>query len=727
MILESSIVWGNAGKAISLWGLNATASATFSCVEGPLVTGEGNINDDPLFGGWEGAELSASNTEELGAILDGYSLELSAASPCLGKGLDGTDMGSSTGTCDVAGPTELTIHLGPGTCRIPIFNLAHQVSLEGEGQESTTLEGTVLGLRTGSHLSGVTVTGGQWGGIRTANSENPEIRSCTITENREDYGSGVGCWFNAPTLIDCNLSRNHAERAGGGVYCFMASPTLTNCTISENTAMYNGGGVACHTNSYPKLIHCTVAGNASVHGGGIFCIESIATLESSIVYHNAGRAIRLEASKNSSAVVRHSCIEGGWSGAGNIDEDPRFGAWGSGEFSASDPDELMATLDSYSFALSEESPCLGTGLNGTDMGADTGTCNAAGSADLTIHLGPGTYPVRDRSLAARISIEGSGEDETVLEGTLLGLRTGMKLSRVKVTKGLYGGVRIGNAECPEISLCTITGNQSDWGGGVSSWDDSAPVLKRCTIMENRVYYTGGGLHCQKATPRLENCVIFGNEAGEGGAVSANLNSFPELRSCTISKNRAANLGGVFCSNDSTPLIGNSIVWDNWPPVNSPCALFENSITAQDPLFVDAASGDFHLQANSPAIDAGDMQKAPPVDRDGFGRPCGSGVDIGAYEFGECPPPHPFQRGDPNADGVPDIGDAILMVFFQFLGAPIGCEDTADVDDNGAPEVTDVIYLLTYLFLEGPAPRAPFPDCDIDFTIDLLSCDSYTCP
>ncbi len=51
-----------------------------------------------------------------------------------------------------------------------------------------------------------------------------------------------------------------------------------------------------------------------------------------------------------------------------------------------------------------------------------------------------------------------------------------------------------------------------------------------------------------------------------------------------------------------------------------------------PLFVDASSGDYHLQASSPCIDAGTANNAPPTDFDGTPRPQGAGIDIGIYEY-----------------------------------------------------------------------------------------------
>ncbi|MBX6312959.1 MAG: right-handed parallel beta-helix repeat-containing protein [Isosphaeraceae bacterium] len=59
---------------------------------------------------------------------------------------------------------------------------------------------------------------------------------------------------------------------------------------------------------------------------------------------------------------------------------------------------------------------------------------------------------------------------------------------------------------------------------------------------------------------------------------------------------------------------------------------EHSIMATpDELFVDPWSGDYHLAAASPAIDAGTSFDAPDVDLEGRPRADGAGWDIGAYE------------------------------------------------------------------------------------------------
>jgi len=51
----------------------------------------------------------------------------------------------------------------------------------------------------------------------------------------------------------------------------------------------------------------------------------------------------------------------------------------------------------------------------------------------------------------------------------------------------------------------------------------------------------------------------------------------------------------------------------------------------DPCFAGPGSFDFRLRSDSPAIDAGVADRAPPLDFRGMPRPQGAGVDIGAYE------------------------------------------------------------------------------------------------
>ncbi len=227
---------------------------------------------------------------------------------------------------------------------------------------------------------------------------------------------------------------------------------------------------------------------------------------------------------------------------------------------------------------------------------------------------------------------------------------------------------------PTLNNSTISGNTAeDDGGGIYNELNSNPTLNNSTISGNTADGKGGGLYNYESSPTLNNSTISGNTAGKYGGGMRNANSSnPILNNVTISGNSASDYGGGIANNSSSnPQIRNSILWDNTSPTNPETNgnnNFTNSIVKGsggsgswntalgtdgsgnldiNPQFVDAANGDFRLNATSPAINAGDNSLLPsdtsdldgdgdktekiPFDLDGNSRILNSTVDIGAYE------------------------------------------------------------------------------------------------
>jgi hypothetical protein len=99
-------------------------------------------------------------------------------------------------------------------------------------------------------------------------------------------------------------------------------------------------------------------------------------------------------------------------------------------------------------------------------------------------------------------------------------------------------------------------------------------------------------------------------------------------------------GGIATDSDTAQnvTVRNNLVYETLqgafaikPPWN-PATVIDHNTTSLSPRFKNPAQADFHLQPNSPAIDAGSPSLAPSVDFDGSARPYGAGFDAGAFEY-----------------------------------------------------------------------------------------------
>src|SRR5205823_6228644 len=100
------------------------------------------------------------------------------------------------------------------------------------------------------------------------------------------------------------------------------------------------------------------------------------------------------------------------------------------------------------------------------------------------------------------------------------------------------------------------------------------------------------------------------------------------------------------------------------PIGSP---YPGDLWMVNPLFVNFASRDFHLQSTSPLINKGTTLSAVTNDYDGIARPQGSGYDIGALEFvNTTPPPAPTITSFTPTSGP--AGTSVTINGTNFTGA-----------------------------------------------------------
>jgi len=164
----------------------------------------------------------------------------------------------------------------------------------------------------------------------------------------------------AATLIDGFTITNGFGIEGGGVL-WEKPATMRNCLIAGNVASSNGGGVAV-LGGPAILDHCTIVDNqaAGGAGGGLARLGSSVTLTSCILWGNTPGQI-----SGASVTVTSSDVQGGFAGVGNIALDPLFTNAAGGDYTLQcDP---------------VQSPCIGTGDGGSDMGAFPACCGGSGA------------------------------------------------------------------------------------------------------------------------------------------------------------------------------------------------------------------------------------------------------------------------------------------------------------------------------------------------------------
>lgn len=195
--------------------------------------------------------------------------------------------------------------------------------------------------------------------------------------------------------------------------------------------------------------------------------------------------------------------------------------------------------------------------------------------------------------------------------------------------GVGGGGRIQQQSNVLIEGCLFENNRSwESPGGLIVWSSRADI--RNNVFRNNSSCYGGGLqlyHCEgQGLSVIEGNLFFNNDADYWGGGIFNADSSPEICNNTFVGNggdgRAAIwvLGGspnihhniivdsdeaIHCQSlegypPSTPVIGDNMCWDITSFPLSNCASPDGLFLA-NPLFCDAAGGDFGMCADSPAV------------------------------------------------------------------------------------------------------------------------------
>ena len=244
------------------------------------------------------------------------------------------------------------------------------ISVIGEDRETTIIDGngtgTVVEIGSGLLKSFTIQNGwgdpfdGTGGGIEVVGSQTLDD---LIIQNNQGGGSyvnaGGGVFTNNDTINIKNstIKNNGGNGSWGGLYATGGVINAENCLINDHVGAETSFGTVnlndctianghIYIEGSLTVNNCTITNNnypMGVSGGSL-------TINNSIYYNNGGgtNAISYEGTPS----ITYSLIQGGYEGEGNIDANPLF----------CDP-------DSGDYTLAENSPCVGTGEDGANMGA----------------------------------------------------------------------------------------------------------------------------------------------------------------------------------------------------------------------------------------------------------------------------------------------------------------------------------------------------------------------
>jgi hypothetical protein len=185
----------------------------------------------------------------------------------------------------------------------------------------------------------------------------------------------------------------------------------------------------------------------------------------------------------------------------------------------------------------------------------------------------------------------------------------------------------------EIVNCIFVNN----GVSVSIPSGSAPSTHLIRVSDRRAL--------------IYNCTFIGNNNPAGNMFeignSSNGAASKEIVNCIFANNTIVNDNGALAifnyatGYDDITAIQNNLFFSNsgLNPLDSTGAdiIGIDGNIEGEPKFVDVLNGDYHLEADSPGVDAGQTLELVPDDFAGTIRPVGPAYDIGALE-GQAPPP-----------------------------------------------------------------------------------------
>jgi hypothetical protein len=286
--------------------------------------------------------------------------------------------------------------------------------LDGDSLESVIRIGTTHFFDSMTVITGFTITNGNphYGGGGIDLYGSPSISHNIIKDNVATRGGGIFVAGNP--VIEYNLiTNNHVTVAGGGIVSYGGACVIHDNIIMENTSTHYGGAIQIETSGMVTIANNIITDNTANRGGAIcFHAEGMGgRLTYNLIARNTATmssAIDFESQNIQYFLTNNTIADNSYNTDGlnlfpycvttmtnNIlwnNAENEIVIWPDAHVNVAfndiqnydnsevniDDDPLFCDPENGDYSLAENSPCIGAGINGSDIGAFGIGCEATG-------------------------------------------------------------------------------------------------------------------------------------------------------------------------------------------------------------------------------------------------------------------------------------------------------------------------------------------------------------